>query len=80
MLSGQSRRSNSATFRCSPKTGHGFKRMEMTQVPISDIAKLSFDHLVGAREHGRRHGEAERGIGASCLSMRATIGDFDSAG
>ena len=28
-------------------------------VPIADIPLL-FDHLVGAREHGRWHGEAER--------------------
>src|SRR5262245_3873894 len=27
--------------------------------PIADIT-LSFDHLVGARKHGGRHGEAER--------------------
>ena len=28
-------------------------------VPIADMAIL-FDHLIGAGEHGRRHGEAER--------------------
>ena len=29
-------------------------------VPIADIAPVLFDHLVGAGEHRRRYGEAER--------------------
>ena len=46
--------------RFTPESGHVQCTSHVRFVPIADISQLLFDHLVGAREQRRRHGEAER--------------------
>ena len=48
--------------RFTPKSGHVQCTADVRYVPIADIGtnQFLFDHLVGASEQRRRHGEAER--------------------